>query len=95
MLSIGRLGADQARYYLDQARGRVDVVDSVGEGIEDYYAGGAGARGEWIGAASRELGLLGPVEGETLRRVLAGLDPSGTGRRCGPPRARSGWAALI
>ncbi len=26
--------------------------------------------------ASRELGLQGPVEGEALRRVLAGLDPS-------------------
>ena len=76
MLSIGKLGADQARYYLDQAQGRVDVVDSVGDGIEDYYAGGAEARGEWIGAASRELGLHGPVDGEALRRVLAGLDPS-------------------
>jgi conjugative relaxase-like TrwC/TraI family protein len=77
VLSIGKLGADQARYYLDQAQGRVDVVDSVGDGIEDYYAGGAEARGEWVGAASRELGLHGPVEGEALRRVLAGLDPAG------------------
>ena len=76
MLSIGKLGADQARYYLDQAQGRVDVVDSVGDGIEDYYAGGAEARGEWIGATSRELGLKGPVDGEALRRVLAGLDPT-------------------
>ena len=75
-MSIGKLGADEARYYLDQAQGRVDVVDSVGEGIEDYCAGGAEARGEWIGAACRELGLRGPVKGETLRRVPAGLDPS-------------------
>ena len=28
----------------------MDVVDSVGDGIEDYYVGGAEARGEWIGA---------------------------------------------
>jgi conjugative relaxase-like TrwC/TraI family protein len=76
VLSIGKLGADQARYYLDQAQARVDVVDSVGDGIEDYYAGGAEARGEWVSAASRELGLHDPVEGEALRRVLAGLDPS-------------------
>ena len=37
MLSIGKLSAGQASYYLDQAQGRVDVVDSIGEGIEEYY----------------------------------------------------------
>ena len=73
-MSIGKLGADQARYYLDQAEGRVDVVDSVGDGIEEYY-GSAEARGEWIGAAGVELGLAGAVDGEALRRVLAGCDP--------------------
>jgi conjugative relaxase-like TrwC/TraI family protein len=75
MLSIGKLGAGQAKYYLDQAQGRVDVVDSVGDGVEEYYAGGTEARGEWIGSAGAELGLTGRVEGEALRRVLAGLDP--------------------
>src|SRR5215213_4627003 len=63
VLSIGKLGAGQARYYLDQAEGRVDVVDSVGDGIEEYYGGGAEARGEWIGAAGVELGLAGAVDG--------------------------------
>ena len=29
MLSIGKLKAGQAKYYLDQADARVDVVDSV------------------------------------------------------------------
>jgi hypothetical protein len=29
MLSIGKLVAGQAKYYLDQAEARVDVVDSV------------------------------------------------------------------
>jgi conjugative relaxase-like TrwC/TraI family protein len=75
MLSIGKLGADQAMYYLDQAEGRVDVVDSVGDGIEEYYVGGSEARGEWIGVAARELGLDGSVDGAALGRVLAGLDP--------------------
>ncbi len=75
MLSIGKLAPGQARYYLDQAEGRVDVVQSIGDGIEDYYAGGAEARGEWLGAAARTLGLDGPADGEALRRVLRGNDP--------------------
>jgi conjugative relaxase-like TrwC/TraI family protein len=75
VLSIGKLAAGQASYYLDQARGRVDVVDSIGDGLEEYYLGGSEARGEWIGTAACELGLEGAVEGEALRRVLAGLDP--------------------
>ena len=54
---------------------RVDVVQSIGDGIEDYYAGGAEARGEWLGAAARTLGLEGLVDGEALRRVLRGNDP--------------------
>src|SRR4051794_2516256 len=75
MLSIGKLVAGQAKYYLDQAEGRVDVVESVGDGAEEYYLGGSEARGEWVGRASAELGLAGPVEASQLRRVLAGLDP--------------------
>src|SRR5215213_3893233 len=75
VMSIGKLGAGQAGYYLDQAEGRVDVVESVGDGIEEYYGGGAEARGEWIGTAGVELGLTGTVDGEALRRVLAGCDP--------------------
>ena len=50
VLSIGKLAAGQARYYLDQAEGRVDVVDSVGDGLEDYYVGG---RGAWRVARAR------------------------------------------
>jgi hypothetical protein len=61
MLSIGKLATGQAKYYLDQAEGRVDVVESVGDGVEDYYVGGTEARGEWLGIGSRELGLVGPV----------------------------------
>jgi conjugative relaxase-like TrwC/TraI family protein len=76
VLSIGKLAAGQARYYLDQAEGRVDVVDSVGDGIEDYYAEQGGTRGTWHGQAAAELGLRGPVRGTELRRVLAGQRPA-------------------
>jgi conjugative relaxase-like TrwC/TraI family protein len=75
MLSIGKHSAGQAPYYLDQAEGRVDVVESVGDGVEDYYLGGGEARGSWMGIGARELGLGGTVGGDELRRMLAGLDP--------------------
>ena len=75
MLSIGKLAAGQAKYYLDQAEGRVDVVQSVGTGVEDYYLGPHEARGRWIGSAGRELGLRDDVEADALRRVLAGAHP--------------------
>ena len=45
--------AGQARYYLDQGEARVDAVDSIGDGVEEYYAGGAEARGAWLGSAAR------------------------------------------
>jgi conjugative relaxase-like TrwC/TraI family protein len=75
VLSIGKLSAGQAKYYLDQAEVRVDTVESIGDGIEEYYTGGAEARGEWVGTGGRSLGLDGPVESDVLRRVLEGLDP--------------------
>jgi hypothetical protein len=37
MLSIGKLGRGQERYYLDK----------VAEGAEDYYSGEGEAAGEW------------------------------------------------
>jgi hypothetical protein len=89
VLSIGKLAAGQAKYYLDQAEVRVDVVQSVGQGVEDYYLGPTEARGQWIGAAARELGLDGGVAPEALRRVLAGLDPrDGTPLRSSSSPAR-------
>jgi conjugative relaxase-like TrwC/TraI family protein len=75
VLSIGKLAAGQASYYLDQAEVRVDAVESIGDGIEEYYSGGAEARGRWVGTGAVQLGLSGVVGGEALRRVLAGLDP--------------------
>ena len=75
VLSIGKLSAGQARYYLEQGEVRVDAVESIGDGLEEYYAGGAEARGSWVGSGGMSLGLHGPVDGEALRRVLAGSDP--------------------
>jgi conjugative relaxase-like TrwC/TraI family protein len=75
VLSIGKLSAGQARYYLEQGEARVDAVNSIGDGTEEYYAVGAEARGTWIGSAGPALGLSGPVDGDALRRVLGGLDP--------------------
>jgi conjugative relaxase-like TrwC/TraI family protein len=66
LLSIGKLAADQAKYYLDHAETRVDAVD----------IGGLEARGQWLGAGAERLGLVGHVEAEQLRRVLAGLAPA-------------------
>jgi hypothetical protein len=37
-----------AGYYLDQARGRVDVFESIGGALKDYYAGAA-AHGVLVG----------------------------------------------
>ena len=75
VLSIGKLSAGQARYYLEQGEVRVDAIESIGDGVEEYYAGGAEARGTWIGSGGMSLGLAGPVDGDALRRALAGLDP--------------------
>src|SRR3954471_21514749 len=89
MLSIGKLAAGQAKYYLDQAEVRVDVVQSVGSGVEDYYVGSGEARGVWVGVAAHELGLGGEVAADSLRRVLEGLDPrDGSELRSSSSRAR-------
>jgi len=66
MLSIGKLGRGQERYYLDK----------VAEGAEDYYSGEAEAEGYWLGDAARDLGLQGKVEPAQLVAMLTGGDPS-------------------
>ncbi len=58
MLSIGKLGIGQERYYLDK----------VAEGAEDYYSGEGEAPGEWIGDAAARLGL----DGDDLAVVPGG-----------------------
>ena len=65
MLSIGKLGKGQERYYLDK----------VAEGAEDYYSGEGEAAGEWIGDAAKKLGLEGEVTADQLTAMLTGRNP--------------------
>ncbi len=68
MLSIGRLGSSGgADYYLDK----------VANNVDDYYLGRGEAPGRWIGATSTQLGLVGQVDAEALRNLLAGRSASG------------------
>ncbi len=68
MLSIGRLGASGgADYYLDK----------VANNVDDYYLGRGEAPGQWIGGAAEKLGLVGQVEAEALRNLLAGTSAQG------------------
>jgi conjugative relaxase-like TrwC/TraI family protein len=68
MLSIGRLGVTSgAEYYLDKMANNVD----------DYYLGRGEAPGQWIGATAEQLGLVGQVDAESLRNLLAGLSAAG------------------
>ena len=68
MLSIGRLGTTGgAEYYLDK----------VANNVDDYYLGRGEAPGQWIGGRSERLGLVGRVEAEALKNLLAGKSASG------------------
>jgi conjugative relaxase-like TrwC/TraI family protein len=66
MLSIGKLGIGQERYYLDK----------VAEGAEDYYSGEGEAEGQWLGDAAKELDLDGAVEADQLTAMLTGRNPA-------------------
>jgi conjugative relaxase-like TrwC/TraI family protein len=66
MLSIGKLGRGQERYYLEK----------VAEGAEDYYSGEGEAEGQWMGDAAEELGLSGEVGPDQLVAMLTGRDPA-------------------
>ena len=66
MLSIGKLGIGQERYYLDK----------VAEGAEDYYSGEGEAEGQWLGDAAKDLGLDGAVEADQLTAMLTGRNPA-------------------
>ena len=65
MVSIGKLGKGQQAYYLD----------SVANGIEDYYAGDGEAPGRWMGPGAGALGLDGEVSHDELNAVLSARDP--------------------
>lgn len=78
MLSIGKLGAGRADYYLD----------TVAKGAEQYYLGSGEAPGRWMGRGAERLGLVGEVDGWQLRHILAGRDGGGRAllARQGPER---------
>jgi conjugative relaxase-like TrwC/TraI family protein len=76
MVSIGKLAAGQAEYYLNQARGRVSVAAAVASGVEDYYLDGSEPDGAWLGNGAAALGLRGKVEAGALNHVLAGRRPA-------------------
>jgi conjugative relaxase-like TrwC/TraI family protein len=65
MLSIGKLGIGQERYYLYK----------VAEGAEDYYSVEGEVAGQWMGDAAEELGLYGEVTPDQLKAMLAGRNP--------------------
>ena len=68
MLSIGKLGvAGGAEYYLDK----------VANSVDDYYLGRGEAPGQWVGKAAAALGLVGQVDPEELRHLLAGWSAGG------------------
>jgi conjugative relaxase-like TrwC/TraI family protein len=65
MLSIGKLGTGQERYYLEK----------VAEGAEDYYSGEGEVAGQWMGDGAAELGLAGEVGADQLTAMLTGHNP--------------------
>jgi len=75
MVSVGKLKAGHARYYLDQAQSQPSAADALASGAEDYYTGGTEAAGEWRGRGAAGLGLAGTVTAHELHRVLAGQHP--------------------
>ena len=68
VLSIAKLRVGQEAYQLT----------GVAQSLDDYYTGAGEAAGEWAGTCAERLGLVGEVDGDDLRAVLAGLAP-GTG----------------
>ena len=65
MVSVGKVGRGQERYYLDK----------VALGLEDYYSGEGEAEGYWLGRAAAELELDGKVEPDQLGAMLTGRNP--------------------
>jgi conjugative relaxase-like TrwC/TraI family protein len=88
MVSIGKLSAGQARYYLDQAATPVSAAQALTSGIEDYYLGGPEAAGRWIGRGARALALEGRVNDAPFESVLGGTAPA-----TGEPLRRHGSVA--
>ena len=65
MLSIGKLAPGKHHYYLQ----------SIADGVEDYYLGAGEAPGRWHGRMAEDLGLSGEVDAQCLQLVLGGYHP--------------------
>ena len=74
MLSIAKLSAGRAEYYLEQ----------VHSGADEYYTADQAEPGYWTGKAAGRLGLGGQVSPEAFRRVLDARHP-GSGDPLGVP----------
>jgi conjugative relaxase-like TrwC/TraI family protein len=69
VLNVGKLRKGGENYYLN----------SVAEGVEDYYLGSGEAPGYWLASGADDLGLSGEVQEVALRNILQGSHPtSGT-----------------
>jgi conjugative relaxase-like TrwC/TraI family protein len=77
VLSVHNLTVGQGGYYIKCADARVDAVESIGDSVEEYYVGGPEAPGRWLGAGAQQVRLHESVDGDALRRVLAGDDAAG------------------
>jgi conjugative relaxase-like TrwC/TraI family protein len=70
VLSIGKLTAEQSRYYERQ----------VAQGGDDYYSGRGESPGRWTGGGAETLAHGGPVDDHGFMALMEGRDP-GTGER--------------
>ncbi len=60
------------------------VLDQVAAGVEDYYLRSGEAPGVWTGRLAEQLGLVGVVQGDDLRSLIDGCDPSSRQLLAGP-----------
>ena len=94
MLSIGKLAAGQARYYLDQAEARVDVVASVGRALRITTPA---ARRHAADGSGPELASSASRVRSTAKRFVTCWPGwiRGAGSRCGARRVAFVWVGLI
>ncbi|MGI8984457.1 MAG: MobF family relaxase [Acidimicrobiales bacterium] len=65
------------------------VISSVALGIDEYYAGVGEAPGVWAGRFAPEVGLVGLVDADDLRAVVAGHHPAtGVNLLAGRPKRK-------
>ena len=65
MLNIGLLAPGAGEYYIGE----------VASSAEDYYTGRGESAGRWVGSLAAEINLVGEVDPDQFRAVLAGRDP--------------------